>query len=140
MGVLAPGSICPGLPKLVLRTSFGDLQEKAPYSCAVANSSDCHNSQRLTACAKMLNWRKFWKRGRALQVLRDFDVAPNGRAIAFPLPTRHVCKTRRISRASWRQPQAVASTGAGRRAFDVGQWPSRAPLLSNSKDAQFGRT
>src|SRR5215467_8201118 len=97
MGVLAPASICPGLPKLVLRTSFGDLQEKAPYSCAVANSSDCHNSQRLTACAKMLNWRKFWKRGRALQVLRDFDVAPNGRAIAFPLPTRHVCKTRWIS-------------------------------------------
>src|SRR5262249_61622267 len=83
MGVLAPGSICPGLPKLVLRTSFGDLQEKAPYSCAVANSSDCHNSQRLTACAKMLNWHKFWKRGRTLQVLRDFDVAPNGRAIPF---------------------------------------------------------
>jgi len=37
-GALAPGSICPGLPKLVLRTSF-DLQEKAPCSRAVANSS-----------------------------------------------------------------------------------------------------
>src|SRR5215470_6589098 len=97
MGVLAPGSICAGLPKLVLRTSFGDLQEKAPYSCAVANSSDCHNSQRLTACAKMLNWRKFWKRGRTLQALRDFDVASNGRAIASRSLRGHVCKTRRIS-------------------------------------------
>jgi hypothetical protein len=37
---------------------------------------------------------QFWRRGRALQALRDFDVASNGRAIAFPPSMRHVCKTR----------------------------------------------
>src|SRR5215831_17409866 len=49
------------------------------------------------AWAKVLNQRKFWKRWRTLQALRDFDVASNGRAIASRPSRSHVCKTRRIS-------------------------------------------